>query len=176
MSVFWGLATVMIIIALLFTVPWLLRAGQSPKSRPDQNALNTEVIKAQLAELDTDLQTGRLDENQYAAARRDLEYELLTDLSAAGSTARSPARSGQWAIVLLIVTIPLLAVGLYDLLGSQQIIPRLARESTTPPPGTTAGSNGRHPIEQMIEQLAERLRQQPDDVQGWRLLAKSYFV
>jgi cytochrome c-type biogenesis protein CcmH len=73
MSVFWGLAAIMIIVALLFTVPWMLRASRFAKSQPDQDTLNTEVIKAQLAELDTDLKTGRLDENQYAAARRDLE-------------------------------------------------------------------------------------------------------
>lgn len=176
MSVFWGLASILIILALLFTVPWLLRAGRSPKSRPDQDAINTEVIKAQLAELDTDLQTGRLDENQYAAARRDLERELLTDLSPTGSAAAPTERSGQWVVLLLVAAIPLLAVGLYEHLGSKQIIPLLARAPSTPPTASATRTDGQHSIEQMIEQLAERLRQQPDDVQGWRLLAKSYFV
>jgi len=176
MSVFWGLASVLIILALLFTVPWLLRAGRSPKSRPDQDAINTEVIKAQLAELDTDLQTGRLDKNQYAAARHDLERELLTDLSPTGSAAAPTERSGQWVVLLLVAAIPLLAVGLYEHLGSKQIIPLLARAPSTPPTASATRTDGQHSIEQMIEQLAERLRQQPDDVQGWRLLAKSYFV
>jgi cytochrome c-type biogenesis protein CcmH len=182
MSVFWGLAAVMIIIALLFTVPWLLRAGRSQKTRPDQDTLNTEVIKTQLAELDTDLRTGRLDETQYAAARRDLERELLDDLSPGGSAAKAkPARSGQWAGVLLVVAIPVLALVLYQHLGSKQIIPLLEqRGAATEASGSPAqGSPARHDmgeqsLEQMVDTLAARMKDKPDDLRGWILLARSY--
>jgi cytochrome c-type biogenesis protein CcmH len=178
MSVFWGLATVMIIIALLFTVPWLLRAGKSPKStRPDPDTLNTEIIKTQLAELDTDLKMGRLDETQYAAARRDLERELLDDLSPTGpTTTTKPARSGQWAVVLLVVAIPLMALVLYQHLGSRQIIPLLEQSGAAT---ATAGTPGQHAmgeqsLEQMVNTLAERMKDKPDDLRGWILLARSY--
>jgi cytochrome c-type biogenesis protein CcmH len=178
MSVFWGLATIMIIIALLFTVPWLLRAGRSTKStRPDPDTLNTEIIKTQLAELDTDLKMGRLDETQYAAARRDLERELLDDLSPSGSAATTkPARSGQWAVVLLVVAIPLMALALYQQLGSRQIIPLLEQSSTAT---ATSGSPGQHAmgeqsLEQMVNTLAERMKDEPDNLRGWVLLARSY--
>jgi cytochrome c-type biogenesis protein CcmH len=175
MSVFWGLAAVMTIIALLFTVPSLLRAGRSTKAQPDPDALNTEIIKAQLAELDTDLKMGRLDENQYAAARRDLERELLDDLSPAGAAAATkPARSGQWVVALLVIAIPLMAVALYQQLGSKQIIPLLEQRGTA-----TTGSPGRHEmgeesLEQMVNVLAEKLKGKPDDLRGWVLLARSY--
>ena len=177
MSVFWGLATVMVIIALLFTVPWLLRAGRSARARPDPDTLNTEIIKAQLAELDTDLKMGRLDENQYAAARRDLERELLDDLSPAGvSAAAKPARSGQWAVVLLVVAIPLMAVALYQQLGSKQIIPLLEQSGAAT---ATSDSPARHEmgeqsLEQMTNALAEKMKEKPDDLRGWILLARSY--
>jgi cytochrome c-type biogenesis protein CcmH len=178
MSVFWGLATIMIIIALLFTVPWLLRAGRSTKStRPDPDTLNTEIIKTQLAELDTDLKMGRLDETQYAAARRDLERELLDDLSPSGSAATTkPARSGQWAVVLLVVAIPLMALALYQHLGSRQIIPLLEQGGAAT---ATSGSPGQHAmgeqsLEQMVNTLAERMKDEPDNLRGWVLLARSY--
>jgi cytochrome c-type biogenesis protein CcmH len=178
MTVFWGLVTVMIIIALLFTVPWLLRAGRSAKTRPDLDALNTEIIKAQLAELEADLKMGRLDENQYAAARRDLERELLDDLSPAGSAATTkPAHSGQWAVVLLVVAIPLMAVALYQQLGSKQIIPLLEQRgaSTTAASGTPGKHEmGEQSLEHMVDVLAERLKDKPDDLRGWVLLARSY--
>jgi len=178
MSVFWGLATVMIIIALLFTVPWLLRAGRSPKSsRPDPDTLNTEIIKTQLAELDTDLKMGRLDETQYAAARRDMERELLDDLSSTGPTATTkPARSGQWAVVLLVVAIPLMALALYQHLGSRQIIPLLEQSSTATSTSGTPGQHamGEQSLEQMVNTLAERMKDKPDDLRGWVLLARSY--
>jgi cytochrome c-type biogenesis protein CcmH len=177
MSVFWGLAGIMVIAALLFVVPAIMRTARM--SHTDQDALNTAVIKSQLADLETDLQAGRLDRDQYEAARKDLERELLDDLagSGGGMVARAP-RGGQWAVLVLVVAIPLLATALYNTLGSKEIIPLLARAPSTPPstPGARTEGERQHSIEQMIEQLAERLRQQPDDVQGWRLLAKSYFV
>ena len=176
MSVFWGLSAIMIIVALLFTVPWMLRASRSAKSQPDQDTLNTEVIRAQLAELETDLKTGRLDENQYAAARRDLECELLDDLAPAGSRSMlKPARSGQWAVLLLVAAIPLLAVGLYQHLGSQEIIPLMEQHD----PATAASNSpaqhemGEQSLEEMVNVLAARLKEKPDDLQGWILLARS---
>ena len=71
MTVFWSLATVMVVVALLFVLPPLLRKRELPAVSRDE--LNTEVIKAQLAELDADLAAGKLDQNQYATARTDLE-------------------------------------------------------------------------------------------------------
>jgi cytochrome c-type biogenesis protein CcmI len=67
MTVFWGLAGSMIMLALLFTLPWLLRSNR--RLDTDLDTVNTEVIKAQLAELEADLGSGRLDEAQYLAAR-----------------------------------------------------------------------------------------------------------
>jgi cytochrome c-type biogenesis protein CcmH len=177
MSEFWGLAIIMIIIALLFTVPWLLRAGRSPKStRPDPDTLNTEIIKTQLAELDTDLRMGRLDETQYADARRDLERELLDDVSPSGAATMKPARSGQWVVVLLVIAIPLMTLALYQQLGSRQIIPMLEQGGAAT---ATSGSPGKHAmneqsLEQMVSTLAERMKEKPDDLRGWVLLARSY--
>ena len=58
MTVFWSLAAVMVMIALLFLLPPLLRNRE--RSAVSRDDLNTEVIKSQLAELDTDLHVGKL--------------------------------------------------------------------------------------------------------------------
>ncbi|MGB5338680.1 MAG: c-type cytochrome biogenesis protein CcmI, partial [Gammaproteobacteria bacterium] len=172
MTVFWGLAAVMMAVALLFTVPWVLRSSRSAAADPD--ALNTELIKTQLAELKADLEAGRLEESQYAAARQDLERELLDDLaqpSAAGAAHK--VRGGQWVAVLLVLLIPGLAVGLYQTIGTQQIIPLLERNAAAPAARAEPAS-GQHSLEEMIGKLAERLRANPDDLRGWMLLGRSY--
>jgi cytochrome c-type biogenesis protein CcmH len=174
MTMFWSLAAVMILIALLFILPALFRTGKTAASGIDHDTLNVGVIRSQLAELEADLQTGRLSEDQYAAARSDLEQELLNDL--AGSDRRSgKTRSGQWAAIILVVGIPLLAAGLYNMLGSQQIIPLLAQMQANPPPAATA-DKGQMSVEEMVEKLAQRMRSQPDDMKGWVMLARSYVV
>jgi cytochrome c-type biogenesis protein CcmH len=176
MTVFWSLAAVMILIALLFILPALFRTGKPGISGIDHDTLNVGVIRSQLAELETDLQTGRLSEDQYAAARRDLEQELLSDLAGSNGTGSSgKTRGGQWAAIILVVGIPLLAAGLYNKLGSQQIIPLLAQMQANPPPAATA-EKGQMSVEEMVEKLAERMRSQPDDMKGWVMLARSYVV
>jgi cytochrome c-type biogenesis protein CcmH len=116
MTMFWSLAAVMILIALLFILPALFRTGKAGASGIDHDTLNVGVIRSQLAELEADLQTGRLSEDQYAAARSDLEQELLNDLDGSDSGS-GKTRSGQWAAIILVVGIPLLAAGLYNMLG-----------------------------------------------------------
>jgi len=180
MSVFWGIAVVMTIMALLFTVPWLLRAGRPVKARPDPDALNVQVIKTQLAELEADLKMGRLEENQYAAARHDLERELLADLSPADPASRNrPARSGQWAVLVLVIAIPALSLALYQLLGTQRIIPLLEQGQATAASSASSAMPAQHEmgeqsLEQMVEALATRMKEKPDDLRGWILLARSY--
>ena len=53
MTVFWSLAAIMMLAALLFIVPPLLRNRELAAVSRDE--LNAEVIKAQLAELEADL-------------------------------------------------------------------------------------------------------------------------
>jgi len=176
MTMFWSLAAVMILIALLFILPALFRTAKPGASGIDHDALNVGVIRSQLAELEADLQTGRLSEDQYAAARTDLEQELLNDLAGSDSTGSSgKTRGGQWAAFILVAGIPLLAAGLYNLLGSQQIIPLLAQMQANPPPAATAGKD-QMSVEEMVEKLAARMRSQPDDMKGWVMLARSYVV
>ena len=174
MTVFWSLAAVMIMIALLFVLPALFRSARPGAAGIDGDTLNVEVIRSQLAELEADLQLGRLSQDQYAAARRDLEQELLSDLT--GSSASGKPRGGQWAALILIAGIPLLAMGLYNQFGSQQIIPLLAQMQANPPPKTSTDSGGRPSVEEMVSTLAERMRTQPDDMKGWVMLARSYVV
>jgi cytochrome c-type biogenesis protein CcmH len=67
-----------------------------------------------------------------------------------------------------------------------EVLPESAREAAEPPRGPSAAQTaelqGRPPEEQaemirgMVEGLAARLEQQPDDVEGWRMLARSYGV
>jgi cytochrome c-type biogenesis protein CcmH len=174
MTVFWSLAAVMILIALLFILPALFRTGKQAATGIDRDTLNVEVIRSQLAELDADLQIGRLSQDQYAAARRDLEQELLSDLTGSGSNVKT--RGGQWAAIILIIGIPLLASGLYNQLGSRQIIPLLAQMKANPPPASRPDNEGSPSVEEMVNKLAERLHNQPDDMKGWVMLGRSYVV
>lgn len=169
MSTFWMLATLMTVIALLFILPPLLRSRQGIDI-VDRNRLNTEVIKDQLAELRTDLEIGKLDEQAYNAARQDLQRELLDDVDDDGSVVRSAGeRSGRWVAVVLLVMLPALSIPLYQKLGQYNIIERLAQG-----PGAAVAPGQKHTLEEMVGKLAIRMRQEPENVEGWIMLGRSY--
>jgi hypothetical protein len=58
---------------------------------------------------------------------------------------------------------PLLAVGVYFIVGSPRMIEREAEHMVTA-----------KQVEAMVARLAARLRENPNDVDGWRLLGRSY--
>ena len=173
MTVFWSLAAVMVMVALLFVLPPLLRKREvSAVSRDD---LNTEVIKSQLAELDADMDAGKLDQSQYTAARTDLEQELLYDLNTDGPALREP-RSGRWATLLIIPLLPLCAVLLYQQIGSVELIERVQQARTSQPQPEQQQLPSEASIDEMVAKLAARLQQQPDDLEGWVMLARTYTI
>lgn len=172
MSTFWSLATTMVLLAFAFILPPLLRTRST--LRVDQDDLNTEVARQRLAELEQDLKTGRLHQAQYEAARQDLEQELLYDIGSSERNDDRQVRSGRWAILLLAVAVPVCATLLYQSLGSEQIItllqtrPAVQQAQQQAPPVDS--------VEEMADRLAVRLQNEPDNLDGWVMLAKTYNV
>jgi cytochrome c-type biogenesis protein CcmH len=170
MNSFWLLATAMALLALVFTVPPLLRNRQ--RTVIDHDQLNTAVVKAQLAELQADLDSGKLDQAAYAAARHDLERELLDELDKGAEPAAQNSQSGRWAVALFVPLIPLLAVVLYQQLGAGDLLKKI-ETGQVQQAKSGDGSAAPHNIEEVVAKLAERLSEQPDNLEGWVLLARA---
>jgi cytochrome c-type biogenesis protein CcmH len=70
--------------------------------------------------------------------------------------------------VAAVLFLPLLAAGLYVVLGDPRGLQPVAEVSArNAPPGPAQ-------VEAMVAGLAKRLASQPDDAGGWRMLARSY--
>ncbi len=187
MTIFWILAGGLMALAVLFIVLPLLRDTPT-ETPPSQGQLNLEVFRRRLSELDADLAAGVLNEDQHAAARNDLERELLHDLNGepigAGDTAAgAPRMRGGRAPVLaflLAIALPVAAIYAYLELGEHGVIQRI--EAT----GPTADATGAPPIgvdgqgmpslEVLVQGLAARMEQSPDDLEGWLMLGRTYFA
>ena len=171
MTTFWMLAVSMTAIALVFTIPPLF--SNRRVAQLDRNELNVEVIKDQLKELRADLDNGKLDKQAYQAARQDLERELLNDLDEDAGTEAPAVRSGRWIAGVLLVFIPALAYVTYQQLGAPGIMTALANlpAAQTQKADTT---QQQHSVEEMVVKLAQRMREQPDNVEGWIMLGRSY--
>lgn len=110
MTLFWALASgLVLIVPLAVIVPlWMQRRQHD---RLSQEAINASIFKERETELDNDLAEGRIDTDQHAQLRLELERTLLDDMATATPSAR--ASGGRWlasGVTLLIVAV---AVGYY---------------------------------------------------------------
>jgi cytochrome c-type biogenesis protein CcmH len=175
MTIFWIMAAGLVGLALLFVLPPLLsKRGQTEDV--DQDELNLAVFRQQVQELDSDLAAGELDEQQYKTARRDLERELLYDVTGKGTGADSGG--GRWAAALLAVALPMVAISLYLHLGDTSVIPRLEAAANSQVPAAHSGAPGGQmpPLEVMVERLADKMEQNPENLEGWMMLGRTYFA
>jgi cytochrome c-type biogenesis protein CcmH len=190
MMSFWIFAGLMVVLALCYLLPPLLqRAGQQTDERERSNV---SIYRDQFTELEHDLRDGVLDQEQYEQGRLELQRRLLEDVSpsqnAAKAFAESNARSGRTTAVILGGAIPLLAVLLYSQIGTPQALTpeqqqamrrpapaRAATDEADAPSGQQPGAPTQQEIEQRVSKLADRLKENPDDLQGWLMLARSYY-
>ena len=177
MTSFLILAGVMIALALAFVLPALIRrhADEEQSSRGRANVL---IYRDQLAELDADLNNNTISKDQYDAGRREVERRVLEDtLASLNEAPPTAAGQGRWAAIALSVVLPLAAVGLYLKLGTpQSVAPEMAATDAAQADRPGAPFRLADKIREMAEKLAERLKQQPNDGEGWSMLARSYRV
>ena len=156
-------AAVAILLALaLLLRPFFRISGGTQASR---RQLNAAILREQLAKLDQDLADGTLRQEDYAQARAEVQRRVLEDTSQedAAPTLRAPKRT--LAGVALLV--PLVAIAVYFAVGnprSMSAAPQLAKGAAP------------QDIERMVQTLADKLVQDPGNLKGWAILARSYKV
>ncbi|HEU4351370.1 MAG TPA: c-type cytochrome biogenesis protein CcmI [Burkholderiales bacterium] len=161
MTSFWLVGAALAAVVVFLLVRPLLKASRTePISRRDANI---SIHRDQLRELDADLRAGLLAQADYERARRELEARALED-AGAGAPDRGAAARGRGAAWAVGAGLPLLAAALYLVVGN---------------PGALAPQSDPHAItvqqlDAMVERLATRLRDSPGDVEGWKLLGRSY--
>jgi cytochrome c-type biogenesis protein CcmH len=158
MMPFWLTGAALAAMVLLLIARPLLK-GRAEK-RVTRRDANISIYRDQLRELDADLAAGTLAQADYERARREIEARLLEDVAIAPEP--TPARRSRALAAALAAAIPALGLGLYFLVGNPGAL-QLEIEHQV---------NARQ-LEAMVERLAARLRDSPDDVEGWRLLGRS---
>ncbi len=158
MTGFWLIGGLLVIGTLLLVVlPMFKSRAAAGFSR---SAANVSIHRDQLRELRNDREAGTLDAVQYESAKRELEARLLDDVGT-GEASAQPQRHGRTGAVVAAAAIPLVAVGLYFLVGNPQAI-------------TAAHDVDGQQMEVLVERLAARMARNPEDVEGWAMLGRSY--
>lgn len=169
--ILWIVLTVMIALAVVGLAIPLIRPG----GVLDRRTTSAEVLKAQLAELDRQAEAGTTPEADIAALRLEVERRALAEGVEPTPAGRPLGEKSLFRLALgLAAVVALGGTGLYALLGRPDLPgagPRSAAMAASP---ADAAHNGAD-VQAQIGQLEARLRETPDNVDGWRLLGWSYF-
>jgi cytochrome c-type biogenesis protein CcmH len=161
------IVSVLILIAFLLILPPLWRKQAVQDADLDQR--NIRIAQHRLAELKENRRSGGLSQAQYEEQLADLEQALSDDLEIKSHVI--PAQSqGRWVVYVLVLGVPLLAGSLYLGLGNYQAISHSAEMAVDPDTIKLAEIN------KMVDGLAEKMKNNPDDAQGWLMLGRSYKV
>lgn len=165
--VFLLLVGALIVIAFLFILPPLWRKHVDLDVDLDQR--NVKIAQQRLAELKENLRSGGLSQTQYDEQLADLEQALSDDLDIQ-SKVNAVSNQSRWIIYVLVIVTPLLAGTLYWSLGNYQAVSHSAEMAIDTDAIKMAEIN------KMVSGLAEKLKNHPDDAQGWLMLGRSYDV
>ncbi len=151
-------------LALLFPALWF---GQRRRAvDADRKRTNLAIYRDQLAELEREHAEGSLATDDFEQARTELQRRMLEEVSPQDEAIVSTTQRSRPTAMVLVFALPLLAVAGYALLGNPLA---LNPEKAVAQPQMTAED-----INAMVEKLAARMQENPDDTNGWLMLARSY--
>ena len=163
---FWFIATLLIIFALAFILLPLLSTFRSGTT-DSRTSLNRSIYQAKVSELKVDLESGLLDENEYEHALQDLQRTLLEDAETEDAKPVVSKKSISTVIAVSVI-LPLSAVLMYLQISTNPSPEELAQQQST--------LSQVQSIQASITGLEEKLKQNPNDFDGWVMLGQSYFV
>ena len=165
MLIFWIVAALLIVAALAFVLVPLLRAHT--RAGPTVREANLAVLRGQRRDIDSDVALGLLPREAREAALAELAARADEDLDTAAEAPAGSVRKPWIVAGLFAALIPAVTVGLYLWVGAPAATDPKAVAAAPAQPGD-------HQIEEMVVALEQKMKERPDDVQGWMLLARSY--
>ncbi len=132
-------------------------------------ASEVAFYKAQIDEIERDLERGQLPAEEAAGARAEAARRLIAASAAAPvesgvGEAATPRRAGA---ALILVAVPLVALALYANLGRPDL-------RDAPLAGRMADANSAESMEAALARIEAHLAASPDDAKGWAVIAPVY--
>ncbi|HSD39224.1 MAG TPA: c-type cytochrome biogenesis protein CcmI [Rhodocyclaceae bacterium] len=160
------IAAAILVMAATATLLWPLLRRTVAEDAVESPAL--KILREQRVDLEAERDAGKINEASYVQSLAEIERRALEESLAPERAVTNKPRLA-WAIAVG-VAMPVTAVAVYLLIGNPAgLDPANAiaqqEHSVTP-----------EQIDAMVTKLAERLKANPDDIQGLEMLGRSYMV
>lgn len=163
------LMTAGIVAVLLVPMGFHRQAGAASREDFDLN-----IYKDQLLEVEKDLERGLVDETEAEAARTEIKRRMLSIVPV--EVTASFQQGGTFLMLCIGAFVSVSAIAGYVWLGSpsQPDVPFASRglpqQTVSPEPNTSKNVS----MLSAVKSLTKRLSNNPNDIQGWTLLGRSY--
>ena len=151
----------LVLVLVLLLRPFIFPPKVEATSRRQMNAT---IYREELEKLETERVTGSINSADYEIAHAEMRQRLFQDTDEEDD--RSVMGSSKITAIGLCLFIALLSAGFYFALGDAT---RIA-QTNTQQPMTQEG------VEKMVAQFAAKMEQDPANLQGWVMLARSYRI
>ena len=149
----------LVLVALFRPFFWKMTVHHASRQQ-----LNAAIYKEEIAKLEKERAEGLIDGAAYEISHAEMRQRLFQDTSEDDGVAvlGSPKNT----IIALTIFIPVIAAAMYFWLGSaQQIADGGAKQQVA-----------QQDVEKMVAGLAAKMEQDPTNLKGWAMLARSYKV
>lgn len=169
MTTFWIVTAIMLLVALAGLAWPLLR--KTAGDGIDRNQQNLEIARERLSELETENKAAEISDEEFQQVKTEVEKTLADELQSEDPQQKSSATAGALGVAAIGVLLPVLTLGLYFAIGS----PHLINGATAQQQVASGHGEGaqQQSVEQMVQDLAGRLKQEPENAEGWFLLGRS---
>jgi cytochrome c-type biogenesis protein CcmH len=163
--IFWAIVAAFVLVALALVLPPLFRRKPAPVKVGRRN-INIAVYRDQMKEMEVDRANGLINDEQFDAAKLELEARLAQD--AVDTEDVQPVNKGGRILgISLAILIPVFSIAIYWQLGMPQ-----AAEGTS----SAMGQPTSRDIQAMLKSAEDKVKTNPDDARTWVLLARAYGV
>jgi len=179
MTLFWILAATAVLIALALLAPTLLKRRKLEADYTTE--VDISIARERMEEIIAEHNKGELSDEEFEQAKKDLQIVLAQDIGGkeTGVVVRSPGETaGRVALMVMIVLLPALTLGLYQQLGSPDLIDpaKIDQAATKQDAHKNANPEEMPSVEEMIVRLEERLVKEPNNAEGWYMLGRTYMA
>ena len=159
------------LLTLLCVAILLLPIMRGSDLTADQTEADQAVYKAQLVEVERDLAEGVLTNAEAKTARIEIQRRLLAADRRGQSAANANTPALRMSAVSAVgVVVPFATLAIYLSIGSPSLPSLPVKERRA----EALDHPDQADVNVLIENLADRLRENPDSTEGWVLLARSY--
>lgn len=160
MTQFWIYAALLLLAALMLLL-WPVLRGRKDQAEEDRTALNIALYEEHIAELEAQHANGALSADQLKEGRLEADRELLDDTDV--GRPKQSVNLGNALPLIAALLVPVAGLGLYMYWGASEKVEltlSLAEQPKT--------------VEDMIKRLEDTVRLQPESVDAWYFLGRTY--